>query len=77
MTSEDSAAGTFWIAVGRYAGAFLLGTICLVTLGALWLFIFFTGPWEGIAFSFGFLFAGIAAYAVWTKKGSGAFLRNS
>ena len=22
--------------------------------GALWLFIFFTGPWEGIVFSFGF-----------------------
>lgn len=33
--SEDSAAGTFWIAVGRYAGALLLGIVCLVTLGAL------------------------------------------
>ena len=29
--------------------------------GALWLFIFFTGPWEGILFSVVFLLAGIAA----------------
>jgi amino acid transporter len=52
-----------------------------VISGALWLFIFFTGPWEGIVFSVAFLLAGIAAYAVWTrkgtKKGSGAFLRNT
>jgi amino acid transporter len=32
--------------------------------GALWLFIFFTGPWEGIVFSFAFLAAGILAYLV-------------
>ena len=37
--------------------------------GALWLFIFFTGPWEGIVFSFAFLFAGIASYAVWRRTG--------
>jgi hypothetical protein len=36
-----------------------------VLSGALWLFIFFTGPWEGIVFSFAFLAAGIVAYAVW------------
>jgi amino acid transporter len=30
--------------------------------GALWLFIFFTGPWEGIVFSVVFLIAGVAAY---------------
>jgi amino acid transporter len=30
--------------------------------GGLWLLIFFTGPWEGILFSFGFLLAGLAAY---------------
>ena len=32
--------------------------------GALWLFIFFTGPWEGIVFSVVFLLAGIGAYSV-------------
>ena len=32
--------------------------------GALWLFIFFTGPWEGIVFSFSFLAAGVLAYLV-------------
>jgi amino acid transporter len=37
--------------------------------GALWLYIFFTGPWEGIAFSFAFLAATVLAYA--------AFLRTS
>ena len=36
-----------------------------VLSGALWLFIFFTGPWEGIAFSVGFLIMGVAAYSVW------------
>jgi hypothetical protein len=35
--------------------------------GALWLFIFFTGPWEGIAFSVAFLLAGVAAYAVFAR----------
>jgi len=39
-----------------------------VLSGALWLFIFFTGPWEGIAFSFAFLFAGVAAYALFRKN---------
>jgi amino acid transporter len=37
--------------------------------GTLWLYIFFTGPWEGIAFSFAFLAATVLAYA--------AFLRSS
>jgi amino acid transporter len=36
--------------------------------GALWLFIFFTGPWEGIAFSVAFLLAGVAAYALWSRE---------
>jgi amino acid transporter len=30
--------------------------------GALWLYIFFTGPWEGIVFSFAFLAATVIAY---------------
>lgn len=33
-----------------------------VLSGALWLFIFFTGPWEGIVFSMLFLLTGVAAY---------------
>jgi amino acid transporter len=36
--------------------------------GALWLFIFFTGPWEGIVFSFAFLAAGILAYVVFRRR---------
>ena len=36
--------------------------------GALWLFIFFTGPWEGIVFSFAFLAAGIASYAIFARR---------
>jgi hypothetical protein len=40
--------------------------------GALWLFIFFTGPVEGIVFSVGFLLAGVAAYAVFTRGRGGA-----
>jgi amino acid transporter len=36
--------------------------------GALWLFIFFTGPREGIVFSFAFLFAGVAAYWLFAKR---------
>lgn len=35
-----------------------------VLSGALWLFIFFTGPMEGIVFSFAFLAAGVLAYFV-------------
>ena len=35
--------------------------------GLLWLFIFFTGPWEGIVFSVAFLLAGVAAYAVFAR----------
>jgi hypothetical protein len=35
--------------------------------GALWLFIFFTGPWEGIIFSVAFLLAGVAAYGVFAR----------
>jgi amino acid transporter len=38
--------------------------------GALWLFIFFTGPLEGIAFSFAFLAAGVAAYWLFTSRTS-------
>lgn len=37
--------------------------------GALWLFIFFTGPLEGIVFSFAFLGAGVLAYAVFRSRG--------
>lgn len=37
--------------------------------GALWLFIFFTGPRDGIVFSFGFLLAGIVAYALFARRG--------
>ena len=36
--------------------------------GALWLFIFFTGPWEGIVFSVAFLLAGIGAYSVFRRR---------
>lgn len=36
--------------------------------GALWLFIFFTGPWEGIIFSVAFLLAGIAAYWLFAQR---------
>ncbi len=39
-----------------------------VLSGALWLFIFFTGPWEGIAFSFAFLAAGVAAYQIFRPR---------
>jgi amino acid transporter len=39
--------------------------------GALWLFIFFTGPWEGIVFSFSFLAAGIVAYLVFQSRTGG------
>ncbi len=35
--------------------------------GALWLFIFFTGPWEGIVFSFAFLAAGVLAYGLFVR----------
>jgi amino acid transporter len=40
-----------------------------VLSGALWLFIFFTGPWEGIVFSVAFLVAGIGCYAVFVQRG--------
>jgi amino acid transporter len=36
--------------------------------GALWLFIFFTGPWEGIVFSFAFLGAGVLAYLLFKSR---------
>jgi len=36
--------------------------------GALWMFIFFTGPWEGIVFSFAFLLTGIGAYSVFRRR---------
>jgi amino acid transporter len=38
--------------------------------GALWLYIFFTGPWEGIAFSFAFLAASVLAYAAFLRTTS-------
>jgi amino acid transporter len=41
-----------------------------IVSGALWLFIFLTGPWEGIVFSVLFLLAGIAAYAVFARAKS-------
>ncbi len=37
--------------------------------GTLWLFIFFTGPWEGMVFSLVFLGAGILAYVVFRSRG--------
>ncbi|MEO8681906.1 MAG: amino acid permease [Vicinamibacterales bacterium] len=39
-----------------------------VLSGALWLFIFFTGPWEGMVFSFAFLVAGVVAYGIFKKS---------
>jgi amino acid transporter len=39
-----------------------------VLSGGLWLFIFLTGPMDGIVFSFAFLLAGIAAYAVFARR---------
>ncbi len=38
-----------------------------IVSGALWLWIFFTGPWEGIVFSVLFLTASIGAYLVWAR----------
>jgi amino acid transporter len=35
--------------------------------GALWLYIFFTGPWEGIAFSFAFLALTVIAYKLFLR----------
>jgi amino acid transporter len=35
---------------------------------ALWLYIFFTGPWEGIVFSFAFLAATVVAYALFLRS---------
>ncbi len=34
---------------------------------ALWLYIFFAGPWEGIVFSFAFLALSVAAYALFIR----------
>lgn len=36
--------------------------------GALWLYIFFTGPWEGIAFSFAFLGVTVVAYKMFLRS---------
>ena len=36
--------------------------------GALWIFIFFTGPWEGIIFSFVFLLSGLGAYRLFVQR---------
>jgi amino acid transporter len=35
---------------------------------ALWLYIFFTGPFDGIVFSFGFLVVSVAAYGVFARQ---------
>jgi amino acid transporter len=35
---------------------------------ALWLYIFFTGPMEGILFSFGFLLCSVAAYYAFSRR---------
>ena len=35
---------------------------------ALWLYIFFTGPWEGIVFSFAFLAVSVMAYGVFARR---------
>ena len=45
---------------------------CLILLPALlslalWLYIFFTGPWEGIVFSFVFLAVSVIAYVVFSR----------
>jgi amino acid transporter len=42
-----------------------------VLSGGLWLFIFFTGPRDGIAFAFAFLLAGLVAYLAFAR-GRGA-----
>jgi amino acid transporter len=39
-----------------------------VLSGALWLFIFFTGPWEGIVFSVVFLLSGLVAYWLFIQR---------
>jgi hypothetical protein len=36
---------------------------------ALWLYIFFTGPREGIVFSFAFLAVSVLAYAAFVRRG--------
>jgi len=38
--------------------------------GAMWLFIFFSGPWEGIAFSVAFLGVGVLAYSLFQRRAS-------
>ena len=38
----------------------------LLSLG-LWLYIFVTGPWEGIAFSFAFLAVTVIAYTLFLR----------
>ena len=38
-----------------------------VLSGGLWLFIFFTGPRDGIVFAFAFLLAGVMAYAIFAR----------
>ena len=38
-----------------------------VLCGLLWLFIFATGPWQGIVFASAYLLAGVGAYFVWIR----------
>jgi hypothetical protein len=37
--------------------------------GALWLYIFFTGPWEGVIFSICYLAASVVAYLAFVRSG--------
>ena len=39
-----------------------------VLSGALWLYIFFTGPWEGIVFSFAFALCGVVAFKFFESR---------
>ena len=38
----------------------------------LWIFLFWTGPWEGIVFAFAFLAVAVAAYALFRRSHDGA-----
>jgi amino acid transporter len=43
-----------------------------IVSGALWLWIFFTGPWEGIVFSVVFLALSVGAYWVFSRAPAGS-----
>jgi amino acid transporter len=40
-----------------------------IVSGALWLYIFFTGPWEGVIFSICYLAASVVAYLAFVRSG--------